>query len=142
MSLEDRIAQMLAEKIDAKLDAILGEVDLSNQVDTSKATVKAANVVPIGRKRRSSARIGVPSTLYKVLQPKADPELFKTADKVWKALKKAKHPMSNADVEKATGLGKKTVQSCIWFLRNHNAKLERLPKAGSKGALVGSVAAE
>jgi hypothetical protein len=93
----------------------------SGQVPESAA---ASADVPRRRRRRGrKPRIGyvvVPRRGRKV-----EPELFETARIVWEAINKhaAKNdtPISAMDLEKLTGLKKKTVESCAYYLRRHDA---------------------
>lgn len=90
-----------------------GQVDPSDNGDTPK------------HRRRSRGRN--PRLGYVVVPRRGrpvQPELFSTADQVWKAIVKSVaktgEPISAVDIEKLTGLGKKTVESCVYYLRRHD----------------------
>lgn len=85
--------------------------------------VGETDVTPRRRRRRGrNPRLGY------VIVPKrgrqSEPDLFATAAIVWNAIvkhaKKDETPMSAVAIERATGLGKKTVESCVYYLRRHD----------------------
>lgn len=73
---------------------------------------------------------------------KLSAEMFPTAAKVWSAIVSSpRKPLTNRELETITRLPKKTVESSVWYLRNHDESGRRV-KAGTKHALVHSVDAE
>lgn len=97
--------------------------------------------------RRRRRRANRPSKAYTLtVQPRKNaqpPEwLFPTLLEVYDCIKAANgEPVTNRDIEKATGLKRKTVESNVWKLRNHNERGERV-KPGSRSAMLQSTAIE
>ena len=144
-SIRDMIRDMIASEVRAAVGDIIGaEISQTNghvADDTNDDTadkVYARTVERINSRQRRT-RTAYPTTAYRrqLRDGRVRVTLFPTAAKVWSALVKA-DDLTNRDIVKATGLPKKTVESCVWYLRNHDASGNRV-KAGSKSALVKSV---
>lgn len=129
--LEARIAELLNGKDDAGIASKRADYATarSNRSALARETyLRESGQVPgddAPRRRRRSR--GRRPRLGYVIVPKrgrqSEPDLFATAAQVWNAIvkhdKKNDSPISVVDIEKATGLGKKTVESCVYYLRRH-----------------------
>lgn len=90
---------------------------------------------PVVRRRRR--RAVTPSKAYSLNNTRknaTEPDLFSTALTVYRALRKGES-MTVRDIMKVTGLKDKTVQSCLWYLRNHDDAGNRV-KPGARAIAV------
>lgn len=101
------------------------EVPASRIAPLRVAGLADGSVAPKRRRRRHSR----PSKLYTLVNTRrnaSEPTIHQSALSVWKALRKADQSLSAKDLESATGLGRKTVESSLWFLRNHDSSGVRI----------------
>jgi hypothetical protein len=76
----------------------------------------------VGKAEPTQDRRNGPRVVYAVRKGRGgkmpNPEFggFRTAEKTWKAISKARGPVTKPQIMAASGLGKKTVESCIHHL--------------------------
>lgn len=150
MSLIDAMLDRLMERVGLTVPAMPVREARSVRVADIIEEPKGAHVDMLEHAARPKAtRERAATTGYKVQYTgKAEPVLFNTAAIVWNAavkLTKGGKTVTEKQLVTATGRKVKTVQSAIWYLRNHDAKGNRidssLVKAGkARAAMLVSVA--
>jgi hypothetical protein len=128
MTIQEQIAaaieKAIAAHVDGAIAAALGEQP-------------AAPVFPDGERKRRGEPTGEPQPatrrkrepgtgnratyVVNVSKRGAQPKmahLFPTAEKVWDVVRRHKRGLTAFEVEQLTGLKKKTVESCLWYLRS------------------------
>lgn len=122
MSIQEKIDAMVAEAVTKAIEAALGEMSAPDTTTGRVNRQTTDDTTDDTPKRRRRSRPTGPRTTYVVALKRASKadldRLFPTALQCWKAIAR-KSPMTAPEMEKATGLGKKTVESCIWFLRTN-----------------------
>lgn len=131
----DDLREMLAEMLGAEVTNATRQ--LEDPAENDHASTYARTVNRIQRRTRRQQN---PSKVYarNYTGRKMDLNLFPTANKVWSAIVSADkkgEQLSNMELEKATGLSTKTVQSCVWYLRNHDENGNRV-KPGKRALVV------
>jgi hypothetical protein len=152
-----KLDALIEQLIEQRLTAMLGDVEttisaaqrngrnVSDVTDAARdrnADVYRRTVERIESKPTRTRR-GVPSTAYASNwdRRKALPEWIgerTTTAAVFATIVASKTALTNAEIVKLTKLGKKTVESDVWRLRNHNAAGKRVNPG--KSALVVSTA--
>ncbi len=169
-ALADRINRLVDEQVEQKIKALLSELGTSEtprhrtvadirvingkktrsqiareiyERESGDTSAMAEPTVTHRRRRRGAARA---SKVYEInVDGRVKPDLFPTAQIVFNAIKTTRKPITAFELEKATGLTKKTVESCVWYLRNHDADGNRLDlstRAKSKALIVSSQISE
>jgi hypothetical protein len=141
------LKEMINEMVERRVAGIIDEMMQSNNDRPGVATVasnyreKGENTRSIVARRTMEREIAETETEQparrrrRVRRPRVgyivvtnnrgrytDPtDLFETAEIVFRAIVKAKLPMSQPELERVTGLKRKTVESCVWYLRRHDA---------------------
>lgn len=148
-ALINRLAEARVKAImDSMLSGIESAEELAEQTETAPAmrvstkvarpTVKVSGPAlatqSVTRKRQTACHVGYhvqTLTTAKVTDlPVGD--AYKV---VLKAIAKSRKPSTEHSIIAATGAKSKTVQSAVWYARNHNAKGDRVAP-GSRGALI------
>ncbi len=131
---EDAIAKMFDGTTDKGVRSVVSDYSEKGENARSLAA-RRTYLLESGQSDRSMAKAAVASYRRKtrtrrprvgyVIVPRRGrftmPELFATAETTFKAILKARQPISAPDLERVTGLGKKTIESCVWYLRRHDA---------------------
>lgn len=158
MTLQDIVKAAVDRAISEQISKTIAETiaDMGNEVvidrrvaDANKAyRAQRASAIPsepIQRtRRRGPSR---PSVVYVVTDKRrkvTDDMLFHTARVTFRAIERARKALSARELETVTKQPRKTVESTIWYLRNHDAAGQRLtPKQIAAGkALILSQPAE
>ncbi len=139
MNLKDYIASAVKAEIESAVKSAVDEAIASGTRETVRAErYSPRRVEPIERsepRQRRSFPSG-PQVAYRVngRAPKAIVS-HHTAIVVWKWIVGHARPQSNDAIEAGTGLKEKTVESSVWWLRNHDREGNRV-KPGSRSALI------
>lgn len=143
-ALVEKVRAALATDIDSAIASALGlrNVDQTDDDAPVQSNGHAATYRrTVNRIEGRARRVQNPSKVYarNYTGRKMDLALFNTASKVWNAIvsadKRDGRSLSARELEKATGLSKKTVESCIWYLRNHDDNGVRV-KPGKRALVV------
>ncbi len=138
MNLKDYIASAVKAQIDAAVTSAVSEALEAGERETVKADrYSPRRVEPIERTTRSRRSFPSGPQVAYVVNGRAPKAItaHRTAEIVWKWIAGHARPQSNDAIETGTGLKEKTVESSVWWLRNHDREGNRV-KPGSRAALI------
>lgn len=118
-----KIRRMIEQELSAAVAEVVGDDDDTQTADSNVAdseNVEAPVQAPARRRRRSRRGPRVNYGVRSRKLPKGT-ELTATIDKVWQYVVRQRSRVTARDVELATGLRKKSVESALWYLRQIKA---------------------
>ena len=80
----------------------------------------------VRRRRRRATRPSKAYALNNTRKNAPEPDMHHTALMVYRAIRKANGVATAREIEQSTGLKRKTVESSLWYLRNHDADGQRI----------------
>lgn len=145
--IREKIRQMIDAEIQNAVSEVLADMG-STDTKASRPTVRTASVVEPEesmhatqtrrRRRRSNPRVAYAINGRMTDKQAENLELTETARIVFDAIRAADEPITAKVLEAETGIKQKTVESCAWWLRNHDREGNRV-KPNSPKTIVVSV---